>query len=48
MHLCNFNVTRLNFRPTKQYVWMTQDIPLENLNKALALLLQLELGVIQA
>lgn len=46
--ICNFNMTCLSFRPTKQHVWMTQHVSPENLNKALALLLQLGLGVIQA
>lgn len=48
MHRRSFNMTCLNFRSTKQYIWMTQHIALESLNKALALLLQLGLGVIQA
>lgn len=48
MPLCNCNVTCLGFRPAERYVWMTQRVAPENLNKALALLLQLGLGVIQA
>lgn len=48
MHRRSFNMTCLNFRSTKQYMGMTQHFALESSHKALALLLQLGLGVIQA
>lgn len=47
MQCCNFNMTCPSFRPSKQHIWVAQNFAIENLNKDLALLLQLGLGVIQ-